>query len=81
MTTSVRFYLSYDPLKWDIIAFKMNSSSVIKCIIVNDVTLRKVLLHVWSYDFYNSTLYPLDNSDVMMTVNSFGETRSCICTI
>ena len=42
MATSVRFYLKYDPLKRDFIAFKMNISSMWKRIVdtdvVNDVT-------------------------------------------
>ena len=41
MTTSVRFSLSYDPLKWDFIAFKMNFLSTRKrnvdIDVVNDV--------------------------------------------
>ena len=57
MTTSVRFCFSYDPLKLDFIAFKMDNISSRKRIadtdVGNDVTCRaKVLLHVWSYDFY-----------------------------
>ena len=42
MTTSVKFYLSYDPLKFDFIAFKMNIISLRKRMtdtdVVNDVT-------------------------------------------
>ena len=37
MTTSVRFCLSYDPLKWDFIAFKMNIISLRKRIVDTDV--------------------------------------------
>ena len=37
MTTSVRFCLSYDPLKWDFIAFKMNIISKRKRIVGTDV--------------------------------------------
>ena len=53
MTTTVRFYLSYDPLKWDFIFFKMNITSIRKRIadmdVVNDLRVRpKVLLHVWA---------------------------------
>ena len=32
-----RFCLSYDPLEWDSVAFKMNIISIRKCIIVPDV--------------------------------------------
>ena len=42
MTTSVRFCLSYDPLKFDVIAFKMHNISSRKRIVdtgvINDVT-------------------------------------------
>ena len=48
---------------WDFIAFKMNIISMRKRIVdtgvVNDVTYTvraKMLLHVWSYDFYDMTL-------------------------
>ena len=37
MTTRVRFCLSYDPLKRDFIAFRMNIISVRKCIVDTDV--------------------------------------------
>ena len=59
--TSVRFCLSNDPLKRDFIAFKLNFISIRKRIgdtdVVSDVTCSgKVLLHVQSYDFYDTTL-------------------------
>ena len=42
MTTSVRFCLSYDRLKWGFIAFKMNIISpwkhIVNTDVVNDVT-------------------------------------------
>ena len=42
ITTRVRFYLSYDPLKWDFISFEISFSSMSKPIVdtdvVNDVT-------------------------------------------
>ena len=61
MTTSVRFCLSYDPSKCDFIAFKMNIISIGNALLTQtlSMTLRvraKVLLHVWSYDFYDMTL-------------------------
>ena len=49
-------------LKWDFIAFKMNIISLRKCIADTDVVndgkrvRTKVLLRVWSYDFYYMTL-------------------------
>ena len=52
MTTSVRFCLSYDPLKSDFIAFKMDNISRRKHIadmdVVNDVTSTRqsVITHV-----------------------------------
>ena len=61
MTTSVRFCLSYDPLKMDFTAFKMSFISVRNALLTRTLSttlgLRaKVLLHVWSYDFYDMTL-------------------------
>ena len=54
MTTNVRFCLSYDPFKWDSIAFKMGNISRRKRTFSMTLRLRaKVLLHVWSYDFYD----------------------------
>ena len=45
MTTSVRFCLSYDPLKWNFTAFKTNIISIRKQIVdtnvVNDVTCTR----------------------------------------
>ena len=46
MTTSVRFCLSYDPFKWDSVAFKMNIITIKKRIVDTDVV----------YDFYDLTL-------------------------
>ena len=52
MTMSVRFCLSYDPLKWDFITFKKNIISIRKCVvdtdIVNDVmcSRQSVITHV-----------------------------------
>ena len=37
MTTSVRFCLSYDPLEWDFIAFRMHIISIRKRIVDTDV--------------------------------------------
>ena len=49
MTMSVKFFLSYDPLKWDFIALKLNISSIRKRIVdtdvVNDIT-RKMRVKV-----------------------------------
>ena len=61
MATSVRFRLSYDPLKWNFSAFKTNIISKRKRIvdtdIINVIRVRaKVLLHVRSYDFYDMRL-------------------------
>ena len=52
MTTSVRFCLSYDPLKLDFIAFKMNIISIRKHVVVMDVVTdvacipQSVITHV-----------------------------------
>ena len=62
MTMSVTFCLSYDPLKWDFIAFKMGNISrrkrIVDMDVVSDVTSTyiRVLLQVWSYDCYDTTL-------------------------
>ena len=72
MTTSVRFCLLYDPFKWDYIAFKMIIISIGNALLTRtlSMTLRlraKVLLPVWSYDFYDMTL----SSDSKITVTFF----------
>ena len=45
MTISVRFCLSYDPIKWDFITFKMNITSkqkrIVNTDVVNDVTYTR----------------------------------------
>ena len=45
VTTYERFCFSYDPLKWDFIAFKMNIILKRKCIVdsdvINDVTYMR----------------------------------------
>ena len=60
MTTSVRFCLSYDCLKWNFIAFKVDIISRENNVVMDGVmTLRasnQVLCNVWSYDFYDMTL-------------------------
>ena len=62
MTTSIRFCLSYDPLKCDLIAFKMNIISYEnKALLTWTLSIKlhvraKALLHVWSYSFYDETL-------------------------
>ena len=61
MTTIVRFWLSFGPLKWDFITFKMiiiskRNASLTRTL---SMTLRlraKVLLHMRSNDFYNMSL-------------------------
>ena len=65
MTMSVRFCLSYDPLKWDFIAFKNNIISLRKRIadmdVINDVTYtRQSVITRVSYDFYD-----MNKSDVV----------------
>ena len=61
MTTSVRFCLSYDPLKLDVIALKWTLFQEENALLTRTLpmTLRlraKVLLHVWSYNFYDTAL-------------------------
>ena len=59
MNKSVRFCLSYDPLKWDFIAFKINIHLITKRIAdtVVDNDVAKVLLHVWASDFNDTTFH------------------------
>ena len=62
ITISKRFCLSYDPFKWDFITLKRNINSIRNALLTRTlpVTLRvraKVLLHVWSYDFYGTRQY------------------------
>ena len=54
MTTREKFCLSYDPLKVDFIAFKMDDISSRKSVMLR--LHAKVLLHVLLYDFYDTTL-------------------------
>ena len=58
---SVRFCLPYNPLKLDFNAFKLDNISrrkrIVDTDVVNDCTsTRQMLLHAWSYDFYDMTL-------------------------
>ena len=57
MTTSVRFCLSYDPLNGILLPSKMSifpaRKRIVDTDIVSDVTCT---LHVWPYDFYETTL-------------------------
>ena len=61
MITSVRFFLSYDPLKLDCIAIKRTIFEEENTLLTQTLSMMlclraKVLLHVWSYDFYDMTL-------------------------
>ena len=60
MIMSIRFCLSYNPLKWDFIARIQNDFLSVRNRIVDiDVVIdvrTKVLLHMLSYDFYERTL-------------------------
>ena len=54
-------FVSYEPSKWEFIAFKANIISIRKRIVdtevVNDVTsTHHLLLHMWSYNFYDTML-------------------------
>ena len=60
MTTSVRFCLSLDPYKWDFIALKVNIFQQENALLTRTLSMAlrvraKVLLHVCSYDFYDTT--------------------------
>ena len=65
MTMSVRFCLSYDPLKWDFIAFKMNFILIRKDIV--DMDVANDAAYTRCYYTYGHTIfmtrYPLNNSN------------------
>ena len=74
MTTSVRFCLSYEPLKWDFIAFKMKIISLRKRIVdtdvVNDVTrsrqsviTRVVIRFLWHNVIHEITVTSYNKID------------------
>ena len=73
-TTSVRFCLSYDPLKLGFITFKMDNISrrkrIIDIDIVNDV-MSTVLYttpkcyYTCGHTIFMTRRYPLDNSDIV----------------
>ena len=61
MTISVGFYLSYDPLKRNFISierifFQYENTLLTRMLSITLHVYAKVLLHVWSYDFYDTTL-------------------------
>ena len=64
MTASVGFCLSYGPLKWDLVAFRMNIVSIRNRIVDMDVANDLTDTHQSVYDFYDMT-FPLNNSDVI----------------
>ena len=58
MATGVRFCSSYGPFKLDFVTFKMNTVDILLTLTLS-MTLclcAKVLLHVWSYNFDDTTL-------------------------
>ena len=65
MTMSVRFCLSYDPLKWDFITFKMKFILIRKDIVdmdvVNDAAYTRCYYTYGHMIFM--TRYPLNNSN------------------
>ena len=69
LTASVRFCLSYDPLKWDFIAFKMNIVAIRKRTV--DMKLSMTLVYaIKCYYTCGHTIFmtrrnPLINSDVI----------------
>ena len=60
MTTSLRFCLSYDWLKWDFNALKVDIISVENITLSRTVhgvpASYQMLCNVWSYDFYDMML-------------------------
>ena len=74
MTTSVRFCLSYDSIKFDFMAFKIDNIQEENALLRRtlSMTLRvsaNVLLHVWSYGFYDMTLFTEEQRRYMINVD------------
>ena len=70
MTTSVRFFLSHDPLKWDFIAFRINiilvRKSTVDTDVVNDVTCtRQSVITRVATRFLRHDVYALNNCDII----------------
>ena len=69
MTTGIRFCLSYDPLKWDFIFFKMNIISIGKHIvdtdIVNEATDSCQSVKTCDHTIFITGHYPLNNNDII----------------
>ena len=68
MTTSIKFCLSYDPIKCDFVAFKLSIISVSKRLLTQSLSIMlhvhtKMLVQVWSYEIYG-----IKNSDVIMII-------------
>ena len=63
---TVRFCLSYDPLKWDFIDFKMNIISIRKHIVDMDIVNdAPKCYYTCGNMIYMTQRYPLNNSDVI----------------
>ena len=60
MTKIVRFFLSYECLKWDFIAFKVDIISIENITLSRTASWRYAPVTkcyvTWSYDFYDTTL-------------------------
>ena len=69
MTTSVRFCLSYDPLKLDFIAFKMGNilrrKRIVDKDVVNDIMSKWQSVITCGHTIFMTQRYPLNNSDVI----------------
>ena len=69
MITSVRFCLSYVPLKLDFIAFKMYNISrrnrIVDMEVVNDITCTRQCYYTRGRTIFMTRPYPLNNSDVI----------------
>ena len=63
-TTSVRFCLSYDPLKVYFIAFRMDNILMRKRI-VNTVVVNEKCYYTCGQTIFITRRYPLNNSDVI----------------
>ena len=67
MTTSVRFCLSYDPLKWDYINFKVNITSVRHVLMTQTLSMSQcyyVYAPKCGHVIFMTRHYPLNKSNV-----------------
>ena len=79
MTKSVRICLSYDPLNWDFITYKMNIISINNTLLIGMLSMTlcvgaKVILHVYHMIFM-TPCYPLNYSDIIKRFYKYGNNK------